>query len=141
MDKIDFLKLYADAAGLRIMLLANRFGCNSDRERVLHDWVATHLARFIAFTRSALAAERSFRFNTDPAKIDNLGEDYHNHVQTYRDFWQEEDGCDIWDVVPEDMEEFLSMIRRIYRDLKIVIPGWGLVLPGVDIDEEPYEPW
>lgn len=58
MRNIDFLKLYADAAGLRIMVLANRLACETDRERALHDWVEQHLARFIAFTRSALEAER-----------------------------------------------------------------------------------
>ena len=132
MDKIDFLKLYANAAGLRIMLLANRLDCRSDRERALHDWVETHLSRFIAFTRGALAAESRFRLNTDPAKAADLDEDRFNYIQTYRDFWQEEDGHDLWDLVPPDMGAFRSILRDIRRDLKIVIPGWGLVLPDED---------
>ncbi|WP_168169008.1 hypothetical protein [Shinella sp. HZN7] len=51
MLNIDYLKLYADASGLRVMLLANRLGCETETERVLHDWVVEHLDRFIDFTR------------------------------------------------------------------------------------------
>jgi hypothetical protein len=137
MDKIDFLKLYADAAGLRIMLLANRLDCGCDRERALHDWVETHLSRFIAFTRGALAAERRFKLNTDPAKVDDLGEGRFNYIQTYRDFWQEEDGYDLWNYVPPETDAFLYILRDIRRDLKIELPGYGLVLPGDEIDQDP----
>jgi hypothetical protein len=129
MRKIDFLALYANASGLRILVLANRLGCKTDRERALHDWVATDLARFITFTRSALVAERAFLTNTDPTKIDDLGEDFYNFRYNYENHWREEDGCDVWDLVPPEMAELRTILGEIHRSLKIYISGWGLVLP------------
>ena len=130
MRNIDFLKLYADAAGLRMLVLANRLTCETERERALHDWVAQHLAKFITFTRSALEADRRFRTNTDPAKAEDLGEICYNYRYNYENYWREEGDCDLWDVVPMEMVAFRNILSEIHRNLKIFLSRWGLILPN-----------
>ncbi|WLS01028.1 hypothetical protein [Shinella sumterensis] len=132
MRDINFLRLYADASGLRIMLMANRLTCATDRERTLHDWVERILAEFIAFTRSALEAERRVAFNLDPEQIADLGEDLHNHHANYEYYWCEEGGYDLWDVVPLEMKEFRGILGQIHRSLRIFLSAWDLVLPAED---------
>ncbi|WP_226623181.1 hypothetical protein [Brucella anthropi] len=129
MRNIDFLTLYADAAGLRIMVLANRLGSRTETERVLHDWVEQHLARFMVFTRKALAAERRLLANTDPEQDEDLGEELYQFRTTYEEFWCEEDGYDLWDIMSLEMVEFRVLLGAIYRSLHIQIPSWGLTLP------------
>lgn len=58
MSELNFLKMYADAAALRIDVLVNRLDCNTALERALHDYLENFLAQFITYTREALAAER-----------------------------------------------------------------------------------
>ena len=110
MRNINFLTLHADAAGLRIMVLANRLASTTETERLLHDWVEQHLARFIRFTRKALAAERRVLLNNDPQQDADLGEELYNYQATYRDFWCEEDGYDLLDYVPLEMVEFRALL-------------------------------
>ncbi|WP_047462332.1 hypothetical protein [Rhizobium rhizogenes] len=154
MPDIDFLKLNADAAGLRIIVLANQLGCESDRERALHDWVEKLLTNFIAFTQSALEAERRLVLNTDPTKVAEIGEDLCNHRDNYQDYWCEEGDSDLWNFVPYGMAEFRNILSRIHRDLRIFLTAWGLELHkderpvsakpryafnADDIDDECYE--
>ncbi|GAA5666369.1 hypothetical protein Brsp07_04882 [Brucella sp. NBRC 14130] len=129
MRNINFLTLYADATGLRIMVLANRLASTTETERLLHDWVEQHLARFMRFTRKALAAERRVLLNNDPHQDADLGEELYNYQAIYRDFWCEEDGYDLLDYVPLEMVEFRALLGTIYRCLRIQLPAWGLVLP------------
>ena len=129
MRNINFLTLHADAAGLRIMVLANRLASTTETERLLHDWVEQHLARFIRFTRKALAAERRVLLNNDPQQDADLGEELYNYQATYQDFWCEEDGYDLLDYVPLEMVEFRALLGTIYRCLRIEFPSWGLILP------------
>lgn len=46
-------------SGFRILVLANRFGCDSLRARKVHDRLAAVLAEMIADTRNITAAERT----------------------------------------------------------------------------------
>lgn len=130
MLNIDYLKLYADASGLRIMLLANRLDCGTETERVLHDWVIEHLDRFIRFTRKGLNMERQLMIETDDDRVADLGEYLFGYRDIYENGWCEEDGYDFWDFVPPESVEFARILQEIHRSLKIVIPGWGLVLPA-----------
>ncbi|APO70148.1 hypothetical protein IE4872_PC00117 (plasmid) [Rhizobium gallicum] len=89
MSDLDFLKLYADAATLRIDVLVSHLECSTALERALQDYLENFLSQFIAYTRSALAAERRFIFNTDPARVAELGEDRWNHRENYGLYWCE----------------------------------------------------
>lgn len=76
--------------------------------------------------------------NTDPAKIEDLGEICYNYRYNYENYWREEGDCDLWDVVPMEMVEFLKILGQIHRSLKIFLSRWDLELPG-DIDPDCYE--
>ena len=119
MSDLDFLKLYADAATLRIDVLVSRLECSTALERALHEYLENFLSQFIAYTRSALAAERRFIFNTDPARIAELGEDRWNHRENYGLYWCEAGGNDLWDYVPREMARFRRMLGEIQRKLGI----------------------
>ncbi len=144
MSDIDFLKLYADAAALRIDVLVSRLACKTDLEKAFHDYLENFLAQFITYTRSALAAERRFALNTDPAKVDELGEDRWNHRENYCYYWCETRGNDLWDYVPPEMMGFRRILGQIHRMLGISIDGMGLELPeecgpGKPIDYNPVD--
>jgi hypothetical protein len=51
--------LVAQLSGLRILVLANRFGCDTELARTVHDRLAVKLAEMIAAQRRILAAERA----------------------------------------------------------------------------------
>ena len=123
MYNIDFLKLYAKATGLRILLLANRLSCKTGEARVLHDWVEQHLSRFIAFTREALAAEQRLLTNIDASKDADLDEEFYYYCANYEDFWCEEGDDDLWNVVPFHMAEFRHILGAIHRELRIFLPS------------------
>lgn len=145
MRNTDFLKLYADASGLRLVLLANRLHCEDEIERLLHDWVEQRLSRFIAFTREALAAERRFLANSDPAQDTNLAEDLYQYRLTYKADWCCETDCSIDDLASPEMVEFDGILRQIYRHLRISIPTYGLTLPVDNFPSRsgpaPSRPW
>ncbi|UWU26014.1 hypothetical protein N2601_32315 (plasmid) [Rhizobium sp. CB3060] len=151
MSDIDFLKLYADAAALRIDVLVSRLECNTALEKALHDYLENFLAQFINYTREALAAERRFVRNTDPTKLAELDENFGNHRENYEYYWCETRGNDLWDYVPLQMAGFRRILRAIHRKLGISIDGmdldipeeWGLLRPvdynQVDLDPDCYE--
>ncbi|MNE38146.1 hypothetical protein D3C80_1320310 [compost metagenome] len=145
MSELNFLKMYADAVALRIDVLVNRLACNTALERALHDYLENFLSQFITYTREALAAERRFILNTDPAKkVAELDEDFGNHRENYEYYWREPKGSDLWDHVPAEMKEFRLLLSRIERTLGIPVDAIGLELPPVerdpdDMDEECYE--
>lgn len=53
------LMLIAQLSGLRINVLANRLGCDTELARIVHDTLAAKLAKMIAAQRRILAAERA----------------------------------------------------------------------------------
>ena len=53
------LMLVAQLSGLRILVLANRLGCDTDLARVVHDRLAAKLAEIIGAQRKILAAGRA----------------------------------------------------------------------------------
>lgn len=129
MSELNFLKMYADAAALRIEFLVNRLDCNTAPERALHDYLENFLARFIFYTREALAAERRFILNTDPAKVAELDEDLGNHRENYGYYWCEPKGSDLWDYIPPEMKELRRLICAIEGRLGIFVDAIGLELP------------
>ncbi|MDX3925910.1 MAG: hypothetical protein QHC90_08915 [Shinella sp.] len=154
MSELNFLKMYADAAALRIDVLVNRLDCNTALERALHDYLENFLAQFITYTREGLAAERRFVLNTDPAKVAELDEDFGNHRENYEYYWREPKGAGLWEYVPFEMKEFRLLLGEIERKLGILIDAIGLELPQEehpvsappfvehnpdDIDDECYE--
>lgn len=54
------LYLYAQLSGLRVLVLANRLGCDNDIARGAHDKLATVLAGMIADQRKILDANRAY---------------------------------------------------------------------------------
>ncbi|WP_349009633.1 hypothetical protein [Mesorhizobium sp. CN2-181] len=53
------LMLIAQLSGLRILVLANRLGCDTERARAVHDRLAAKLAEMIQAQRNILAADRA----------------------------------------------------------------------------------
>ena len=53
------LLLIAQLSGLRILVLANRLGCDSELARTVHDRLAAKLAEMIQAQRKILAADRA----------------------------------------------------------------------------------
>jgi hypothetical protein len=51
--------LVAQLSGLRILVLANRLGCETDLARTVHDTLAAKLAKMIDAQRKILAADRT----------------------------------------------------------------------------------
>lgn len=53
------LMLVAQLAGLRILVLANRLGCDTELARTVHDTLAAKVAKMIEAQRRILAADRA----------------------------------------------------------------------------------
>lgn len=79
------LMLVAQLSGFRILVLANRLGCDSDLARTVHDRLANKLARMIEAQRKILAAERA----VVAARGTSTEEDAHYDLHHYRMAWYE----------------------------------------------------
>jgi hypothetical protein len=55
----DYLELFTQLSGFKVLVLANRLGCDNDLARRAHDQLLTELAKLIHMTRQVLAAQRN----------------------------------------------------------------------------------
>jgi len=94
MSDFNHLHLYATFSGFRVMVLANRLGCENDLSRATHDRLVSHLETLINQMHRAMAAERDLALNPD-ADRDDLGELIWAIDQTFIDMLQECDGIDL----------------------------------------------
>lgn len=55
----DYLALLTQLSGFKVLVRANRLGCDNDLARRAHDQLLAELAKLIHMTREVLAAERN----------------------------------------------------------------------------------
>jgi len=81
------IMLFAQLSGLRIRVLANRLGCDTELARTVHDALATKLAKMIEAQRNILAADRArvaARGTEDEA---DAFYDLHHYQTAYYETW------------------------------------------------------
>jgi len=71
----NYTLLFAQLSGFRIVVRANRFGCDNDLALRAHDALLRHLDTVIGFLREQTETDLAFVRNVDPAKADDLEED------------------------------------------------------------------
>lgn len=71
----NFTLLFAQFSGFRILVMANRFGCDNDLALRAHKVLIRHLDTIIQLLREEADAHVAFARNVDPAKADDLDED------------------------------------------------------------------
>ncbi|OQM73382.1 hypothetical protein [Manganibacter manganicus] len=118
------LMLVAQLSGLRIQVLANRLGCDSDLARGVHDLLAAKLADMIAAQRNILAADRALV----AARGTEVEEDAfydQNHYQTaWHETWHTEPIALLDDYLVDDLtHEYYNFHtgRWNYRDTDVPI--------------------
>lgn len=75
MSDFHYVELHAQFAGFRVLVLANRFGCNDDFSRAAHDKLLEKLDQLIALARRAVAAECRLALTPGGPETDDLGEE------------------------------------------------------------------
>lgn len=76
MSDFNFLTLHAQLAGFKLVVSANRFGCDTDFARRIHDGLLEKLDELIRIARQGLKSETCMRLNTDPVKADDLKQNF-----------------------------------------------------------------
>ena len=71
----DYLAMFAQFSGFKVVVLANRLVCDNDLARYAHDQLVTKLCELIELTRLALAAKKDAALNQTAACDDTAGED------------------------------------------------------------------
>ncbi|MRX36904.1 hypothetical protein [Aminobacter sp. MDW-2] len=77
----------AQLSGLRITVLANRLGCDTDLARQVHDTLAVTLARMIEAQRRILAAERALVVARGTADEEDAFYDLHHYQTAWYETW------------------------------------------------------
>jgi len=81
------LMLVAQLSGLRIRVLANRLGCDTDLARNVHDTLAAKLAKMIEGQRSILAADRARVAARGTADEEDTFYDLHHYQTAWYETW------------------------------------------------------
>jgi hypothetical protein len=81
------LMLVAQLSGLRILVLANRFGCDIDLARSVHNALAAKLAEMIDAQRKILASDRAFAAARGTAEEENAFYDQHHYQTAWYETW------------------------------------------------------
>jgi hypothetical protein len=81
------LLLVAQLAGLRIHVLANRLGCDTELARSVHDTLAAKLANMIDAQRKILAAERARVAARGTEDEEDAFYDLHHYQMAYYETW------------------------------------------------------
>ena len=81
------LMLIAQLSGLRILVLANRLGCETDLARTVHDTLATKLAKMIDAQRKILAADRFRVAARGTEDEEDAFYDLHHYQSAYYETW------------------------------------------------------
>jgi hypothetical protein len=79
--------LVAQLSGLRILVLANRLGCETDLERTVHDTLAAKLAKMIDAQRKILAAKRARVAARGTEDEEDAFYDLHLYMTAYYETW------------------------------------------------------
>lgn len=97
------LMLVAQLAGLRIHVLANRLGCDTDLARTIHDKLATTLADMIEDQRKILAAERAHATARGTSDEEDAFFDLHHYRSAYFETWLMETVALLDDYLVDDL--------------------------------------
>lgn len=81
------LMLVAQLSGFRILVLANRLGCDTELARTLHDRLATKLAEMIEAQRRILVADRVLVTARGTADEEDAFYDLHHYQTAWYETW------------------------------------------------------
>ena len=81
------LMLVAQLSGLRILVLANRFGCDTDLARSVHNTLAAKLAEMIDAQRKILASDRALAAARGIAEEEDAFYDQHHYQTAWYETW------------------------------------------------------
>ncbi len=81
------LMLVAQLSGLRVLVLANRLGCDTELARTLHDRLATKLAEMIEAQRRILVADRVLVTARGTADEEDAFYDLHHYQTAWYETW------------------------------------------------------
>ncbi|WP_019171809.1 hypothetical protein [Pseudaminobacter salicylatoxidans] len=84
------LTLVTQLSGLRILVLANRLGCDTDLARGVHERLATKLAKMIEAQRRILAADHVFAAARGTVDEEDAFFDQHDCHAAWYGIWLEE---------------------------------------------------
>jgi hypothetical protein len=71
----DYLELFTNLSGFKVLVLANRLGCDNDLARRAHDKLLAELSKLIRMTRELLAAQRIMVLGETAEERRNAAED------------------------------------------------------------------
>lgn len=80
----------ADLSGFRVLVLANRLGCDNDIARQVHDKLAGVLAGMIEAQRNILAAERVLAAARGTSGEEDAFYELHHYHTSYYETWLDE---------------------------------------------------
>ena len=101
------INLFAQLSGFRVLVLANRLGCDSDLARSVHHKLASVLAEMIEDLRKVIIAERNYDDRSEP--------DYWDYAD---EFTNDFDALPLLDAAPlfgKDGRAFDLSVRRWYQ--------------------------
>lgn len=81
------LTLVAQLSGLRVHVLANRLGCDSDLARTVHDRLSAKLAEMIEAQRKILDADRALVVARGTADHEDAFYDLHHYQTAWYETW------------------------------------------------------
>lgn len=81
------LMLVTQLSGLRIRVLANRLGCDTELARTVHDTLAAKLAKMIEAQREILAADRARVAARGTEDEEDAFYDLHHYQTAYYETW------------------------------------------------------
>jgi hypothetical protein len=81
------LMAVAQLSGLRVLVLANRLGCDGELARTVHDRLATKLAGIIEAQRRILAADGALVTARGTADEEEAFYDFHHYQAAYHETW------------------------------------------------------
>ncbi|WP_454652796.1 hypothetical protein [Bradyrhizobium liaoningense] len=87
MSDIDHLTLFTQFCGFKIVVLANRLGCDNGLARIAHDRLIARLGDLINLMRDALAAERNLLLDESSQQNRNAAEDLYWIAEEYAHRW------------------------------------------------------
>jgi hypothetical protein len=79
--------LVAQLSGLRILVLANRLGCDTELARTVHDTLAAKVAKMIEAQRRILAADRARVAARGTDDEEDAFYDLHHYQTAYYETW------------------------------------------------------
>ncbi|MFH1344001.1 MAG: hypothetical protein ABIL01_22795 [Pseudomonadota bacterium] len=117
------LMLVAQLSGLRILVLANRFGCDTDLARSVHDTLAAKLAEMIDAQRKILAADRARIATRGTEDEEDAFYDLHHYQTAYYETWLIEPVALLDDYLVDDLSrEYFNFHTGEWRHRDSEVP-------------------